>query len=451
MRWNRRQSWVRGGARVVCGSRQLTKREAAPFFELSSQPGRSTDYSPVVWTSQDGVTWKVSGTPAPITARGVASVGSSLYAVGTGTATAASASGTKGELSLAYSPDAGGSWTTVPIPLDLKEIEDHPGIGKMNAQLFVSDGPVGVIVAVHPWTTPDMSGVPDFDPNAGWEVRPDGIGLYSSDAFSACQDTVVSTVASDGTEVPVETDPAVATTTVCAAPTVQRVVPWSELGIAAEDLPYVLGTRLFTFAVEDDTTIRPLGTIDADTGTSRYFGPNLLTSTPTGYVLEASAADEEYNYRGVTFTSADGISWAQHDVPVMAGYQPVTWSGGLAVLDQPYDADGSPIGTKIVTSSDGEAWSEVDLNPVLDAVPLKGVAAINSLVGGPTGLSILVGYLPEEPSAPVDTAPAGTEPANARSCPRPPSGSFPSGSTTPCSTPPTACTGASSSRTSSRA
>ncbi len=375
------------------------------IYEVSTEPGRSNRYQPTVWRSDDGLAWQ-PGSAIPLTPRAVTAVDGAIYAVGTAPSEGRVAKSAGGDAAVAVSPDGGESWNTVSLPVDLVAIEDLPGVSSVMVNVLVADGPAGVVALVQPIAMPDLSGVPGYDPDYGSVVHDDGVGFYGPDdtattvpcdplqdvAIVEAPTTTTDTSGQTADTSSVTTAPSVDSTVSCGFSTETTRLTWAELGADADTVTYLHGRRLFAFSIAADGSATPLGSLAIDDAPGQ-FSANTLVATDSSYVLMASTYSETTSVGTLAYTSPDGVSWARSEIGVDDYvYGPVEWSGGLAGTAQQYDEFGTPTDIALVLTADGSTWSAVDLDPVLDGVPLDGSPWVSGVVGSDNGLSILVGF-----------------------------------------------------------
>lgn len=402
-----------------------------PYYAVSTEPGRSDSSRPVLWRSDDGLSWTVGGA-APSYGVALAQSGSAVYAVGTAPSVADAPRGIGGDPVVSSTDDGGVTWTDLPIPLDVAAIEDAPGVGNVTVQSVITDGPAGVVLALQPFAYPDLSVVPGYSDQFGYQTYPDGVGLWAEGGSVPCQElegvasTAPAAVAPSvvGVDESATTAPVVDSTVMCTTEVEEGArYTWVELGIADDLVPYLSGQRVMLHRLTEDGGVEALAPIEF--GPGHVVGITGLTSTEAGYVLSGYTTGAAPTYPTTSFvmTSPDGTAWTRHDLPVNGWVNaPVVWAGGLAILQQTEDG-----GYLLLRSVTGEEWTTTDLGQLLnEAVPNSPFPAqgwMNQLVAGPSGLTVLAGYnQPIDPATlpdgtpntvpPVDTAPAITEPAD---------------------------------------
>ncbi len=386
----------------------------APFYAVSTQPGRGGSPRSTLWRSDDGVAWTTGGTtPFPTAfATTMTESASGLYAVGTAPS-AASPKGLGGDPMIARSGDAGETWDQIELPIDVAAIEDAPGISNVTLGSYIVDGPAGVVVAVQPYAYPDLSAVlPGVNAaDYGYEAHPDGIGLWGGEVETVpCggQPTEVATTAPESATTAQEPTE----TTSCSRPVETARYTWAELGITEELTPYLSGRRVLLYRIGADGSVEELGSVDIGEGQTGISG---MVSTPTGYVLSGYTYDPDTpRGEGFVLVSPDGVAWTRHALPVGGwGGAPVVWEGGLALLVQTDSG-----GAVLLQSATGEEWTATDLAPFVSEVAARVSPTAegwpSQLVGGPSGLSILV-----DVSEPVD--PSMYEESSADTVPSTPS------------------------------
>lgn len=139
---------------------------------LSTAPGRSDDFAPMFWRSEDGITWTEYDIDVPFGGRErIVFDGGSIYTVGTAPGIAET---DVNPLIVAWSDDEGATWNETALPIDTNAGRDVPMIGGVGVSSNVyplDEG--GVIVMVQHYANLDWELVQSRLAELGYPLETD--------------------------------------------------------------------------------------------------------------------------------------------------------------------------------------------------------------------------------------------------------------------------------------
>jgi hypothetical protein len=348
-------------------------------YRLSTAPGPvepdAATFERHLYRSDDGAEWAEVPLPDGMRPSSLTASDGALYAVGT-----APAGGDTRSVVVAASVDGAATWTSVTLPPDVAELESRfPGQIQVGQPALAALDASHLVAAVTVTAVPDIEALlPDAaDPDAGWEITPEGVTLYEPEPCAGgeaagCSVPATSTLAPD----PATVDGAVTVERPPSAPKVAATYTWDELGLDPE-LRDLLAGRTYAYASDDGATF---SRVDLPEGTVGANGQVLATAD--GYWLVLSAPQRDAAVTSV-LRSADGRTWTG------AGTLP-GWVGAVGVLGgRPavgaYGVDG-PL-TVHLYQADG-SWLPLDLVQTLGLDP--STAGVGDVAFGPLGLAATV-------------------------------------------------------------
>ena len=281
----------------------MTTASGLPGVMLSTAPGRSEDYVPQLWRTEDGVTWTPVEIDVPFgSLHNTRFTADGVYVVGTAPGIAADR---PNPLLLGVSHDDGANWDQIELPVDTNAGHDLPFITEVGASAVVYPIDGGAVVWLYTGAQLDYDAIaaqsdielwPDFGVAASVE------GVYVP-VDPTCQpsDGVVSTVPVFGAAATVPYPPVIAD---CET----RLVGWDEIGVPQETIDLAFNRTPREFRVIGDEVTE----LDVPVGVAGVW---------------ATTA------RGPLFTSEDGRSWFRMG------------SDGVVVETNAPTGDGYPIGT----------------------------------------------------------------------------------------------------------
>lgn len=338
-----------------------------PYIAWSTAPGKSNDYVPTEYRSDDGIHWTVMDVSISqqndmMMFNGIEAHGGRLFAYGT---TAANAPGQKtdpGQLILRASDD-GTTWTESKLPLDLRALKAKLGGHALNAYGSMASGPHGLLATVNITATLGLESRPDF--SAGYKVTADGVvGLGSpcspttdvvGSATVVADTAPASTIAygPDGRPQrqcgPPDTTP----------PTESALVTWAELGIDPAAASFLNTTKAF-LSTDGGTTFVATELPTSLAGQPGYL--QQLTATASGFSAVVANETGTSLYRSI-----DGLGWSEVRLP--AGYYLVSFDelpdGSLVALATSQARLGAM--ASLVSSDGGATWTTYTMDGLLTA------------------------------------------------------------------------------------
>jgi hypothetical protein len=387
-----------------------------PYLAWSTAPGKTDSSRPALWRSDDGQRWRLSAASPPVSAVGLAASNGRFLAFGTMPSTAPTSAGRAAEAAVAVSDDAGDSWRTVELPIDLTGFSADPTVRSAGtAAVAIAAGEPGVLVAARTTVNLDWEAIlPDDVSDGGWVVQADGVHLSATDpcAPDSVPPTVATTVSmasgavplpevvgatsSTITEPPVGSQSPGSATTVpsercTASPQPARVLSWDELGVAPATAAALTGDLRF-FLATDGEQFEEVSGPPVPAGRTTYNVD--LVQHAGGFAAQVLQDDE--GTRSQLYTSPDGRTW--NDL----GATPMIFTGSLAAMGDRFVLAGPTEDSTIVAvrAPTGE-WTTINLNGVLrpeDGVKPR-VFAMSATVG-PTGITV-AGSIFKDPVAEV--------------------------------------------------
>lgn len=206
-----------------------------PGVILATAPGRSDDYEPMLWRTDDGITWEPVGVDVPVgQLQQLVVDGSSLYVVGTAPGVAATE---PNPLVLATSVD-GDTWDQISLPVDVNADRDLPMVVGVSAYGTVSPYEDGLFVITQRSINLDWEALTRADDRLAGGVYgflPDGVTVLTGEGCAAPVATTMaignSGAVSSGLLVPFDQpNPTDASGGFCA----EQILTWDELGVPAE-------------------------------------------------------------------------------------------------------------------------------------------------------------------------------------------------------------------------
>jgi hypothetical protein len=384
-----------------------------PYLAWSSAPGQTAnqEFVPTLYRSDDGIHWQPAGgqsfTQPDISMRGVGTRNGRMFAFGTAAATAPIPNGGGGEVVVDVSDDQGASWRDITLPIDLRGLADSEGVQSVGFQGDMVASDAGVVAIGVPLVNLDQSIFGDRTP---YIARREGaIGVtYPSCGRDVTATTVVMAApgyATTGTApaitAPADTTPAADTTTtnvgvggtepadVCTAdstPIQSDLIPWSDLGVDATAVAAMFTPRVFV-STDGETFVEGSFPTLAD---GFQIGQLDVTAIDTGFIATAQLNDP---FGGASvaklYTSADGMTWTESDMP-SGMYNVINVLSNGTVVAFGNDMTGLQPFTAI--STDGVEWSKMTLANLLD--PEDGASAqLNVWLSsaGPGGITAVAG------------------------------------------------------------
>lgn len=411
-----------------------------PFFAVSTAPGKAADGPPMqgsmpmdYYRSTDGQSWSTIAPPPEMALRGLTASGANVYAVGSAAATAALTDHKVGDVVVASSTDAGDSWNSSVLPIDLRALDHEPGYRLAVGFPLVAAGPDGPLVVVQPYRYLDLSAVNlgGIDSSGGWyqdgsgTIIVNGTRPVDCSALGATPTTVAVDAAGNVVTVPGPTAPGQDN----GAPTTTSLAPvGSDPTIVA---PTTLPAVSSTIARMTATTASPVGAPGSPSGCMESFEtgrftptqlgisptggdplpiqvfasggaggftavgeippaapglrrfPSSLVRTPGGWAV--FGIDSSANYEsssGWMATSTDGAIWTEHLLSGVTGMNSAFVAGGRLVVD----AYG-PAGELMLVSDDGGgSWRDLGLATAI--AESTGTAGVEPGSWGSAGLAV---------------------------------------------------------------
>lgn len=353
-----------------------------PFVAWSTAPGRTEDYRPTLWRSEDGQRWQQIETDPDFVARNIAEYNGTFLTFGTSPATAAER---QSDLSIGTSTDGGLTWQRSVLPLDTTDLAQEPGVqgvGVTATSMATSTAGVLLSAQVNAIVGLDTLLPPEYR-NAAWNLSDDGIEVPTD---AACQSTATSVVVGG-----VASTVAAGTDTTAAACEV-TLFTWAELGISERAAAAVMRPELQLFFSSDGTNFQQ---IESPTGFDVNWTYARLTSFGDGF----AALVNDANGRSRLLSTADGRSWTDlGEVPLDSPESIDEWGGQLVLTGW-----GAVFGGRSLIAVRDAAgnWATTDLRSFLQ--PGDGVLptlGTSHLAVGPTGITI-IGWLTADPVAEI--------------------------------------------------
>jgi hypothetical protein len=382
--------WTVVAPPVGLGYSRATTLVGGSIYSLSTEPGPydgEGSFEPSLYRSDDGAGWDEVSLPAGVRTSALAAADGTLYAIGT-----APAGGGGRNLVVASSDDGAATWSSVTLPADIAALEArHPG------QVVISQPSVAATDASHLVASVVVSANPDVeallpgvaDPNAGWEVTPEGVTVYE---LVPCEGTQSPDCVNEPSSPTTVVDGKSGAVRMAGEPEpmqskVRATYTWDELGLDPE-LRALIGGRTYAYASDDGATFVEAA-LPGDT--SGWSGQVLATGD--GYRLFLGGGGASATTRilqsadGHTWTAAGTLAGSPQSAGLLGGQPAVALfgeDGGLQVVV--HRADGSWTPLDLVAAVDGADRStgvgEVAFGPL-------GVAAVVWRDGSPGGVHIV--------------------------------------------------------------
>jgi hypothetical protein len=316
-----------------------------------------------LWRSEDGIVWerrRVDDGELAVTS--VASDGTRLLAAGTSADAPV----------LASSTDQGATFATTPLPIDL----DAYAIGSIrpfvNTEVAHRDGVTVVATSIRSFAEAADLGV---------TIAPDEVATSSADGVSVC---AVDTEA--------QAAPSPVATRVPALAGSCRLETWASLGLTDEQIAGVLGTvKVFTVngdgtPIEVTIDRAPDGVTDLNVAAGRS-GFDLAVGVDTGLLTAAST---------------DGTTWTPFASVDPGLATPPSGSGGrlgdeLGVFAQ---ALSSEIDPQFAVSTAAGGWTITDLRALVEPLPADATTWRAAATIGPFGVVAVIGIGSDDESPP---------------------------------------------------
>ena len=394
--------------------------QKAPYLAWSTSPGKTANqqFVPTLYRSDDGIHWVPAGgesfTQPAISMRGVGSRNGRMFAFGTAAATAPIPNGGGGEVVVDVSDDLGSSWRHITLPIDLRTLAKSKGVQSVGFQgdMVASDG--GVVAVGVPTVNLDPSIFGGS--NGGYLPQRDGAILVN---YPTCgRDVTATTISFPGgyapplvqppsdsvpaDTAPADTIPTGATTTTnvgvtgtapveqCTgdtAPQQSGLIPWSDLGVDSTAVAAMFTPRVF---VSTDGENFVEGSFPALPGGYQMNQIDVV-ATANGFAASAMlyAPGVSQGPLAKLYTSADGLTWGESDMP--AGQYNIinVLTNGTVVAFGSDVTSGQPF---TAVSTDGVEWSKVTLANLLNPDDGK-TAQLNVWLSGagPGGITAIAG------------------------------------------------------------
>ncbi len=222
---------------------------SGPVIALATEPGRSNDYAPQVWRSDDGVSWTPIEVDVPFgRVEGARFAGDKVYVVGTAPGSSRSQ---PNPLLFGVSSDDGATWDQMELPVDTNAGRDLPFVKRVSSTAAVyplDDGAAAVFMytgAVLDWDAiADELGVPATDALAGYSTR-DGVSVSSDPNCVGSDATIVVGTTPIFPGSPIQTTPPADGS--CGG----TLVPWEEIGVPQETVDLAYGRIPREFLIVD--------------------------------------------------------------------------------------------------------------------------------------------------------------------------------------------------------
>ena len=382
----------------------------SPYLAWSTAPGKGQDFVPTLYRSDDGIHWTAAGgqsfTQPQVSARGLGMRSGRMFAFGTAAATAPIAMGGGGDVVVDVSDDLGVSWRNIVLPIDLRGLAASNGVQSVGFQggMATSDSAVVAVgvptLVFDPLVYSQSSGgivpsrdglVPVGSVNCGSVTDPTVPAVPGYSVVSTT--TVVSADTAPAGIMPVQSPTTIGYAgsspdcTMTSVPQGSAVIPWSDLGVDPAAVAAMFVPRVF---VSTDGEHFTEGIFPA---LPDGYQPGLFTvaSTANGY----AATVQLYNPNsggGVAaklYTSADGLSWTEADMPA-GQYDSINFlpNGTIVAFANSQPPGGPSNQSFTAVSTDGEAWTKMSIAGLLDPADGRSAEISVMLAGaGPTGVT----------------------------------------------------------------
>jgi len=333
----------------------------ATEYALSTSPGVAPTSggltAPALWSSTDGFTWQVATGPQGLSLGDLAVNDGTVYGVGTGTATAATANVLSGGVKVASSAEGKGEWSQVQLPLDFAA---PPGALTLDDDIVkIAAGPTGVVAAINPGATLNLSHVLPAGVTAGnWTTTASGVELLGAERADVCGPGETTTPQASSATVA----PGQANATTSAGVALKERVAAAQQTTSVQSPVGPVGC--FDAA---GNVVRTLSVEDAFPVVSQYSWAQLHLGPEAVDALRSEP---------IVFFSANGKDFQQISLPAGAGaVQSLTADAGGFVLSTNSYYGGSQV---VLRSADGQHWTAHPL-PALDT-DVIGAATVDGQV-----------------------------------------------------------------------
>lgn len=352
-----------------------------PFLALSTSPGTRDDYEPMLWRSDDGISWQQVATPPDVVGRTIAAGGGRFFTLGTTPASADA--GRISDAGVASSDDGGLTWTTNVLPIDTSAFDGHQGVTSVGVMTqSIAAGPEGVVVAAAVYPNVDFDSIlPDDAATNGFNVTREGLQVYAATSCSSPSTATTAVVAVNAPASTVvggagESDDA-GDAPCTSGPPIDRTIAWSDLGVGQSVIDAMLSSGLQLFASGDGVTFERvlMPTVDGETVSSVK-----LAHLDDGFVMTVGT-NEGGPGNGTVFESPDGgRSWSYDGVAPLVW--PMSFDGDgdrLVVVGSTPDGNLSQNAVAVRT---GDTWTVTVLDDLLtpDDGVITTMAAFNPVV-----------------------------------------------------------------------
>ena len=377
--WNRVDVGESEAVSLFWGGADHAVAGDGPFVAWSTAPGRTDDYRPTLWRSDDGQRWQPVETDPSFVARNIAERDGTFFTYGTSPATAAER---RSDLSIGTSTDGGLTWQQSVLPLDTTDLAQEPGVQSVGVTATsMATSAAGVLLSAQVNANVDIAAaLPPEYRNAAWNVTEQGVQVEAGAGCASTMTTVVGRVAPTVAE-------GADTTSVTGCDV--QVFGWSELGISERAAAAVMHPELILFVSTDGTTFEQ---IEAPTGFDIFWTNARLTSFGDGF----AALVNDSNGIIRLLSSPDGRSWSDlGDVPIGYPESIDEWGGRLVLSGWGGNGNRQYLAVRDTTG----AWTTTDLRSFLQpgdgVLPTLGASHLSV---GPTGITV-IGWLVADPVA----------------------------------------------------
>lgn len=377
--WNRVDVGESEAVSLFWGGADHAVAGDGPFVAWSTAPGRTDDYRPTLWRSDDGQRWQQVETDPAFVARNIAERDGTFFTYGTSPATAAER---KSDLSIGTSTDGGLTWQRSVLPLDTTDLAQEPGVrGVGVSATSMATSAAGVLLSAQVNAIVDLDTIlPEEYRNSVWNLTDTGIEVPVS---AACQPTATTMVVGGAVST------VAAGTPTAAAACESEVLTWAELGISERAAAAVMHPELQLFFSADGTSFQQ---IEAPTGFGADWTNARLSSFGEGFAALVNDSS------GITrlLSSPDGRSWTDlGEVPIGYPESIDEWGGRLVLSGWGGNGNRQYLAVRDTTGT----WTTTDLRSFLQpgdgVLPTLGASHLSV---GPTGITV-IGWLIADPIA----------------------------------------------------
>ena len=335
-------------------------------YSLSTAPGPYDDdgsFEPTLYRSDDGAAWSEVSLPDGVRPSSLASSDGTLYAIGT-----SPAGGGGRDLVVSASTDGAATWASVTLPAELAAVDArHPG------EIMLSQPSVAATDASHLVATVVVSAYPDVeallpgvaDPNAGWEITPEGVTVYELEPCDSAECGAMGTGSTVPRREALKPE----------EPKVKGTYSWDDLDLDPE-LRALIGGKTYVYVSDDGTSFEQAAVPDSGPG----WGGQVL-ATDDGYRLFLGQSRD--NPTTQVLRSEDGHTWT--DAGTLSGTpQSAGLLGGRPAVAL-FDVDG---GIQVQIEQAAGSWTALDLLSAVDTADRS--AGIGDVAFGPLGIAAVV-------------------------------------------------------------